>query len=1119
MRMLTGARTVCVMVWMAGLSCAWAQNWTTAKLNSFAVTNGAGAMVVLGTDTNVWTAGMTKEAVYDGATNTYFDCYQTNNAWAGFQLQSPKVVTRIRYCGRNGQEARMLGARFEGADNAAFTNAVTIWTHTPPGGWGGATWLDVSLTNSIFLPSFAYLRFIATATPSFGGAVSEVEFYGVDPITNGVPVKPAMAFADSANWYAHLRWTVVSNAMVYEVQRKLADETAYSTVVNDYYRNAGDYTWRDSQPLYADTQYRIRARSNVGDSGWYAFTAVARNAATGTCFGVAGSYMNNGLTFVKLYDANIDTFFDGPDASSGNNLWGAIDLGSARTITGIRYAPRREFPSRMIPNGMFQAADNTNFTGAVTLYTITVAPPITNTTEVVLGTPVSYRYVRYMSPNGGWGNAAEIEFDLAPSAPKAPLGLAATSTDITNDCPVLTWSNDVYTVIASSCVYRATAPGGPYTALTPAGLNVRTMTDTNLAVGVLYYYKVSALGTNIGGGTLESPLSSYITYRRCMRIERDWGATAVKSGMAPFRIGWTYGADSNNPALDSARMFDNSLSTFPDVTPSACTVGVNLGKPYGVGKMRFCPRTEYPGRVNGAVLRGSNDLASAATTLATFANGAASVYTLQATTNSDSYRYVFATRLDGQEFYGNIAELELYGWAADSVTNVLLAPVSMAFTIQPGSFSVSWPAGANATSYRLERMPADGSSGWITVGTTSAATLGDSNAVSGVRYLYRVASLRTTESGEEVAYSESYPAASYVPGSGTGLKGSYTANYTKAYRADEALALVQTNATLDMTWASGTPQIPGVASSVSNVLIVWSGKLIVPHAGTYVFYTTSDDGAALRLDNLFVINDWAGHTAGMSTGTVTLAAGQHDIRVDYFQQTSGGSMRLEWDGAVTRGVIPSSQFIPGDLASDDIGAWKGRTFNTPKLGYHAYDSTNEAITVASAGLDLSGATDGHHFVWQRIGGSFLLQAKVYQPVDPLSLSAKALLMARNDIATGSPFLAPVRMATGNLGCKGRTTVGGNINDMMSPAWQGAPTNPCWMRLMRVGKTFTGQYKSSGGAWTTFYTFVDSNAVFNASMYVGFSVTSPSSSAAYPLQSATFSEVRITPLYGTLLRVK
>ena len=194
MRGLAGMKMVCAVVWMAGLSCAWAQSWTTVKLNSFAVTNGAGALVVLGTDTNAWTAGMTKEAVYDGNTNTYFDCYQTNNAWAGFQLQSPKIVTRIRYCGRTGQEARMVGARFEGANNAAFSNSVTLWTHTPPAGWLGDSWVDVTLTNAAYQSSCTYLRFIATSSPSFGGNVREVEFYGVDPVTNGLPPKPAMVF-------------------------------------------------------------------------------------------------------------------------------------------------------------------------------------------------------------------------------------------------------------------------------------------------------------------------------------------------------------------------------------------------------------------------------------------------------------------------------------------------------------------------------------------------------------------------------------------------------------------------------------------------------------------------------------------------------------------------------------------------------------------------------------------------------------------------------------------------------------------------------------------------------------------------------------------------------------
>lgn len=69
-----GVKALCVAVLLSGVSGARAQGWTAAKLNSSAVTNEAGAMIVLGTAGSygdVPTA--TKEAAYDGNTATYFD--------------------------------------------------------------------------------------------------------------------------------------------------------------------------------------------------------------------------------------------------------------------------------------------------------------------------------------------------------------------------------------------------------------------------------------------------------------------------------------------------------------------------------------------------------------------------------------------------------------------------------------------------------------------------------------------------------------------------------------------------------------------------------------------------------------------------------------------------------------------------------------------------------------------------------------------------------------------------------------------------------------------------------------------------------------------------------------
>ena len=1089
----------------------WAQNyWTTNKLNGLAV-------AVLGTDTNVWTAGMTREAVFDGSTNTYFDTYAESNAWAGIQLSSAKSVTRLRYCGYTGRETRLLGARFEGATTADFSDAVTLWTHTPPSGWTGNTWIDITLTNAFQRSAYTYLRFIATAINSYGGSVREVEFYGVDPITNA-PAIPSLSFGDSANWYTHLRWTVVSNAMAYEIQRKFADEATFSPIATNLYLAAGFYTWRDPKILSRDAQYRLRAWSPAGASEWTNFSASARNAATGTFFGVAGSYMNNNMIHSRLYDANIETFFDGPESSNGNNLWGAMDLGQPRTLTGLRFIPRREFPSRMT-GGKFQAAANTNFTDAVTLYTIPADPPIATTTEVVLNTPVTFRYVRYLSPNGGWGNAAEIEFDVLPLP---PVNLSATSSDITNDFPVITWSLSDYAANITSCkVYRATSPGGPYAAQGMTASAARLFTDTNVQVGVAYYYKVSNLCTNNSGTVYEGALSTALTWYRAQRIERDWSnQTVVKSGLTIFQFGTNYG---NSASVGANKVFDGSLSSFADILPSACSLGIDFVKPHAVKFMRFSPRSTYVGRVNGAVLRGSdttNNLAVTAITLATFTNGAASVYTINATTNTTPYRYIFATRLDGAEFYGNIAELELYGWPTDAATNILQATSSIILTAQAnGALAIAWTASSNAASYRVERALDDGYNAWTTVGTTTATNLIDSAVSTHVRYLYRVASLRTTEAGEEVAYSESAWGFAYIGGAGVGLTGTYRVNYTKEYRADETIAAIATNGAIDFAWASGVPLIPAAANSSSNVMISWTGKLIVPVEGSYTFYVTSDDGCSLRIDDQFLINDWTQRSA-ISANTMMLTAGEHEIRFDYYQVVGSAVVKLEWAGPVMRAVIPSTQLIPGDVATEQFGAWKGRTFNTPKLGAQVYSTSNDAITVYSAGVDLSGPIDGHHLVWQQIGGSFQFEAKVFQLVNTNATSAKALLMARNTLATGSPLIAPARMATGQLGVKARRVLNGTIDDMMTPAWQYAPANPCWMRLTRRGNTFTGQFKNtSTNEWTTFYTFIDTNAIFTSSMIVGLSVTSPNAPSNTPFPNATFSDIRLFRLTGSILLLK
>ena len=112
----------------------------------------------------------------------------------------------------------------------------------------------------------------------------------------------------------------------------------------------------------------------------------------------------------KAFDGLTNTYFDAP---TGNGNWVGLDLGTARQVTTIRYFPRVNWVQRMV-GGKFQASNSPTFTsGVVDLHTITTTPPLA-WTEVTVSVPGTFRYVRYLGPNGSYGNVAEIEF-LGPA--------------------------------------------------------------------------------------------------------------------------------------------------------------------------------------------------------------------------------------------------------------------------------------------------------------------------------------------------------------------------------------------------------------------------------------------------------------------------------------------------------------------------------------------------------------------------------------------------------------------------------------------------------------------------------------------------------------------------------
>ena len=136
---------------------------------------------------------------------------------------------------------------------------------------------------------------------------------------------------------------------------------------------------------------------------------------TGTILGTPGSFANSGNTRDKALDGNTATYFDAPIATGA---WVGLDLGSAKSLSKVRYYPRASQPARMV-GGKFQGSNDPSFTsGVVDLATITTLPPLA-WTELAVANATPFRYVRYLSPTNSWGNVAEIEFYGTGGVPNA----------------------------------------------------------------------------------------------------------------------------------------------------------------------------------------------------------------------------------------------------------------------------------------------------------------------------------------------------------------------------------------------------------------------------------------------------------------------------------------------------------------------------------------------------------------------------------------------------------------------------------------------------------------------------------------------------------------------------
>ena len=94
-----------------------------------------------------------------------------------------------------------------------------------------------------------------------------------------------------------------------------------------------------------------------------------------------------------------------------------------------------------------------------------------------------------------------------------------------------------------------------------------------------------------------------------------------------------------------------------------------------------------------------------------------------------------------------------------------------------------------------------------------------------------------------------------------GLRAEY---YNNADFTD--LELVRVDPTVGFNWGFGSPD-PTIGSETFSVR--WTGQIEPLHSENYIFYTTSDDGVRLWVNDQLIIDNWTFHGATVDEGRIT----------------------------------------------------------------------------------------------------------------------------------------------------------------------------------------------------------------------------------------------------------
>lgn len=540
-------------------------------------------------------------------------------------------------------------------------------------------------------------------------------------------------------------------------------------------------------------------------------------------------------------------------------------------------------------------------------YTNVVVATTTNGVDIGLMNGTTYYYV-VTAINGTGESTNSTQVSVAPSAsgtvPAVPTGLTAVGTNVQVN---LNWAAS--SGATSYNVKRSTVMGGPYTAI-ETGVASTSYTDTNLTVGTIYYYVISAV--NAAGESFANSAEASATPPGFLLSRNSWTASAsVNSGNASLAI------DGN----DTTR-WDTAGSQTPGQW-----FQINMGSTNSFFKLTLDATTNSPNDYPvGYQVNVSDDGVNWGNPVAT-GSGATSLTTI--TFPSQTARYVRVTQTGSTGNYWSIYEFNIYSAIINTnvaVTNAV-PPTGLNPVSGNGQVALSWNASSGAISYNVKRATVSG--GPYTTVASPIGTNYTDTGLSSEPYFYVVSAVNG--SGESANSSEVCGTPGAMSRSGWVTSASSTENGGSPANATDGNEFTR--------WSTGASQTNGQWFEVDMGTAQTFGELVLDaenSAGDYprgYQVNVSSDGS-----------NWGSPVAsGSGNSAVTVISfSPQTARYIRVMQTSSGSTGNWWsidEFNVYSNAIATVR-VEGDLIvnlqSPDLSSstkvWTNRTSNSQSVG-------------------------------------------------------------------------------------------------------------------------------------------------------------------------------------------